>query len=218
MASRLIHLTIAHLLAEKLNIGDKNRFFIGQILPDAVLHADKKTVRSHFDTRICSDTKKIMNFNEFFNRYEAQIFSDSLYLGYYFHLIQDAVFRMFLYYELGFINKRGDAEFLKTLYADYHSINGYLAEKYALNSPIIVPENFADERINEIYAFEITEFIADMHNDLSDTYTASNEFFTAEDTERFIEKCVCKCSEEYIEIGRKCHAAVAYDYAWQIYL
>ncbi|MEF2796778.1 MAG: hypothetical protein U0M95_02045 [Ruminococcus sp.] len=44
MASRIMHLAVAYELERKLSISDRNRFEIGQILPDAVLSVDKKAV------------------------------------------------------------------------------------------------------------------------------------------------------------------------------
>lgn len=48
MASRIMHIAIAAQLENILPIKDKNRFFIGHILPDAVLSANKRDVNTHF--------------------------------------------------------------------------------------------------------------------------------------------------------------------------
>lgn len=77
MASIMIHLAIAECLIRKLGIREENRFLVGQILPDAVVHADKKASGTHYDTLICNASKKIMDFNTFYHQYQAKIHSDA---------------------------------------------------------------------------------------------------------------------------------------------
>lgn len=96
MASRIIHLAIAKQLGSILPITDKNRFSVGSILPDAVLNADKRNVGSHFVEVFDEGRKKHYNFNAFYERYKDKIPSGELYLGYYFHLIEDGIFKISL--------------------------------------------------------------------------------------------------------------------------
>ncbi len=216
MASRIIHLAIAKQLGNILPITDKNRFFVGSILPDAVLNADKRNVGSHFVEVFDEGRKKHYNFNAFYERYKDKIPSGELYLGYYFHLIEDGIFRKFLYYDLGLLSRRGEPEFLQELYSDYHILNGILAEKYALENTLYVPYGFSQERINDIYPFELKDFIFDMNNDLSERNNGKPKHLTAFLIENYISQCVNICKAEYIALQNGGHHLGKYDFSFEI--
>ncbi|MGN0602281.1 MAG: hypothetical protein ACI4I7_06190 [Oscillospiraceae bacterium] len=167
MASRLIHVAIAYELEKTLPIKNKNRFLIGHILPDAVLSANKRDINTHFIDIYDNGSKKHFDSQKFFNRYRKEALSDELYLGYYFHLIQDCIFRGVLYYEINLISLRGTPGFLDELYRDYRIINGWAVKNYGLEYSFFEPENFKLERINEIYSFEVEAFIKDMYSDFN---------------------------------------------------
>lgn len=216
MASRIIHLAIAKQLESDLPIADKNCFSVGSVLPDAVLNADKRNVGSHFVEVFDSGSKKHYNFNAFYERYKDNIPSDELFLGYYFHLIEDGIFRKFLYYDLGLLSRRGDPEFLQELYSDYHILNGILAEKYALENTLYVPEDFSQERINDIYPFELKEFIFDMNNDLNERINGKLTHLTAKHIDCYISDCVNICKAEYIALKNGGHHLGRYDFSFEI--
>ncbi len=65
MASRIMHLAVAYELERKLSISDRNRFEIGQILPDAVLSVDKKALNSHFIELFDGGKRKYFDFYGF---------------------------------------------------------------------------------------------------------------------------------------------------------
>lgn len=216
MASRIIHLAIAKQLESILPIADKNRFLIGSILPDAVLNADKRNIGSHFVEVFDSGSKKHYNFNAFYEQYKDKIPSNELYLGYYFHLIQDGVFRKFLYYDLGLLSRRGDPEFLQELYSDYHILNGLITKKYALENPLFVPYGFSKERINDIYPFELKEFIIEINNDLNERIGGKPKHLTARHIESYISDCVNICRAEYLALKNSEHHLGKYDFSFEI--
>lgn len=216
MASRIIHLAIAKQLGEALQIEDKNRFYIGHILPDAVLSADKRKVNSHFIDVFDGGRKKHFDFYAFHERYKENIPSDELYLGYYFHLIEDGIFRRFLYYDLELLSRRGEPEFLQELYSDYHILNGILAEKYSLENTLFVPKGFSKEKINDIYSFELEDFIFDMNKDFSDRFNETPAHLTAERIDRYISDCVNICSAEYTALKNGTHHLGRYDFSFNI--
>ncbi|MGN0642375.1 MAG: hypothetical protein ACI4JJ_04445 [Huintestinicola sp.] len=215
MASRIMHMAAASVIAERLGIADKNRFIIGQLLPDAVILQDKAAVGSHFPVMVGTG-KKVMDFSRFRERFAEDILSDSLYLGYYFHLIQDCVFRRIIYYDKGFLEMRGKEGFLDRLYADYRSINGYVINKYGIENVPTVPCGFSSERINEIYPFDLELFLEDMAKDFSDVYSADNVYFAAEDADRFISDSARVCAEEYCHLQEGGGYADPIDHAWEL--
>lgn len=216
MASRVMHFAVASQLEKVLPIKDRNRFYLGHILPDAVLSADKKKVNSHFIEIFDDGRKKHFDFYGFYDRYKNEILSDDLYLGYYFHLIEDNMFRVLIYYELGLLSRRGEPALLDELYRDYHILNGIVTEKYALENTLYVPSDFSEERINEIYPFEIEEFISDMNTDFGEKCGGHPKLITARRLDKYISGCVNICSAEYdpLKCGR--HYLGRYDFSFDI--
>lgn len=210
-----MHLAVACELEKALPIKDRNRFRIGHILPDAVISADKRKKNTHFSDLFDNGRRKHFDFYKFFALYEREILSDELYLGYYFHLIEDGIFRGILYYDIGLISKRGDPDFLKELYRDYHILNGRLVENYGLVFDITEPENYKSEGINEIFSFEVEDFIADMRNDFNENTNEAPKHLSIKRTEEFIKQCAEACISEYYAITDGSHAIGAYDYSWE---
>ncbi|MBE5960258.1 MAG: hypothetical protein E7256_02550 [Lachnospiraceae bacterium] len=104
-----------------------------------------------------------------------EILSDDLYLGYYFQLIQDALYWKFLYYDHGYqVTCPKDAE---VLYHDYMVLNFYLVSKFELDYALTAPERFETEKINSIYPFSLTEFILSIQRDLTPSADPSPIFF-----------------------------------------
>lgn len=214
MASRIIHLTISKKLEKYIPINNLNRFKLGQILPDAVTSKNKPNVNSHYRVKF-ENGQKTMDSLAFFNEFHNEILNDDLYLGYYFHLIQDIIFRKFLYYDLGLIKYRSSEGFVDTLYRDYHILNGYLVNKYELSNDLYVPINFKEEKINLIYSFDIYEFIEDMKNDFNDKINEEPTYFNKEAVEEYINKCVKICTEEFFAQQNGEIKFNPKDYVWE---
>ena len=120
-----MHLAIGKELLRHTGAENGERFLIGMLLPDAIITGDKKTAGTHYDV-MTDSTHKVMDFFRFYAEFEETILTDSLYLGYYLHLIEDCIFRKYIYYELGLLEMRGKSGFLEQLYKDYHSVNEYI--------------------------------------------------------------------------------------------
>lgn len=214
MASRIMHFAMAQELCQRCNIEDPDRFSLGMLLPDAVVTGNKKTAGTHFD-RMTDSTHKVMDFSLFYEKFEEQVNTDELYLGYYLHLIEDCVFRKYIYYGLGLLELRGKEGFLEQLYRDYHSVNGYLAEKYEIIKLPPVPKELGGEVINEIYPFEADRFLSDMRGDISDRYYGDEKYFTAKNAEEVIRLCVNVCAREIEALGRGEHFTAPDEYIWE---
>lgn len=214
MASRILHLSVGCELEKAIEIKDINRFRIGTILPDAMVTKSKMDYNTHFAKFTDAKEKKVMDFEEFFKGYESEITTDELYLGYYFHLIEDDIFRNMLYYDLDLIRYRGDEGFLEQLYKDYGVVGAELIEKYGLEDNLFPPENFENEKILRIAPFEITEFLNEMKNDFSVRKKDEPVYFTRKHSEVYIKRCSEVLIKEYDAIKNGRHTAFAKDYYW----
>lgn len=94
MASSIMHMAVTRLTAGKLNIRDSDRLLTGSVLPD--FYPDK-SANSHMKLRICGGARKTYDLTGFKEMYGNRMAEDDLYLGYYLHLVQDLVYRDFLY-------------------------------------------------------------------------------------------------------------------------
>lgn len=90
-----------------------------------------------------------MDFTGFYKQFSAKLLENNLYLGYYFHLIEDAIYRKFLYYDYQLGGNRGQ-EFLEALYNDYAILNGYLLKTYRLTNTPKIPEHFTEDMVEEL--------------------------------------------------------------------
>lgn len=199
MSSRIMHLAVSYRLERIIFPKNANNFRIGCILPDAVISADKKEVNTHFIKNYEENGKfyKYFDFYDFYGKFSTEILNDPVYLGYYFHLIQDNLFRTLLYKDMGMMKMRGKREFLNALYEDYGILNGYLTRKYGLRDELTVPEDFSQSGINSIYGFELTGFLEDMSGDFKDSAHGSLKIFTKDIIDEFIKQCTRACADEY---------------------
>lgn len=214
MASRIMHLAMGTELFKACEISDKDRFLVGMLLPDAVITGNKKTAGTHYD-RMTDRSHKVMDFSLFFSEFEGNIQADELYLGYYLHLIEDCIFRKYIYYDLGLLEMRGREGFLPRLYSDYHSVNGYIVKKYNISSLPAAPEDLDREEINRIYPFEARDFLIDMEKDMQDEYLGNERYFTAENADEVIRRCIYICSAEMSALKRGGHFTSPQEYIWE---
>ncbi|MGN0638659.1 MAG: hypothetical protein ACI4J0_09840 [Huintestinicola sp.] len=214
MASRIMHLAMGIELCRVCEINDRDRFLVGMLLPDTVITGDKKTAGTHYD-RMTDELHKVMDFSLFYSEFEEKIHTDELYLGYYLHLIEDCIFRKYIYYGLGLLEMRGREGFLPRLYKDYHSVNGYIVKKYNISSLPIAPEGLDREEINRIYPFETRDFLIDMEKDMQDEYLGNEKYFSAENADEVIRQCIHTCSAEILALKRGEHFTSPDEYIWE---
>ena len=121
MASSMIHLAIVQEMRKKVSFRDINRLFLGVILPDGAVAGN-----SHLKKKICENTRYTYDLEFFRDRYGKYMKKDDLYLGYYLHLIQDMLYRRFMYGEHGWNSSApGNVE---KLHRDYEILNEPLAQ------------------------------------------------------------------------------------------
>ena len=147
-----MHLAIANEIAKRIPIRDFERFQVGSILPDA--YADGiSTAESHLKTKIKNKTQNTYRLSYFRERYQDELKNDSLYLGYYMHLVQDILFRHFVYddYKWDPVPKGN----IERLHKDYGLINKYVIKKYGLTEKTNISGDLKTEKTMEIYPFDL---------------------------------------------------------------
>ncbi len=190
MASRIIHLAAAHELAGALAVKDKERFYFGHLLPDMITGGYEERLRrkklTHFYT-LLENGRKTYDFYRFCEDYKDKL-SDGLYLGYYAHLIEDDIFRQYLYYRVGLLKRRGEPELLDELYADYHLLNPILCKKYGMTIPK-TPDGLEAEAIFTRFDFDMTPWLEDMRADLCEAPEGTLRHFTLPLINEYINEC-----------------------------
>ncbi len=212
MASRLMHIAISCQLEPFLQIQDANRFRIGHILPDSIVHGKESHADAHFK-KSTADGRRMMDFADFFERYQHKILTDDLYLGYYFHLIQDAIYRQFMY-------QKWDITYTKDvrmdMYRDYGIVNRYLIDKYHICNDVSLPENFAKEEINQIYPFTLAEFLEELKRDFQSSAEGELKYLKKERVDQYICESAQVCRSAYDGITGKGPLLDPILYAWDV--
>ena len=174
MASRIMHLAVAGEICKEINIRDINRFRLGIILPDAY-SSGINTAVSHQKTKILNGTKITYKLRNFRETYHDEIIQDDLYLGYYMHLIQDILFRQFVYEKYKWDPKpQGNVD---KLHNDYRLLNTYIIEKYNISSELIIPADIIQEKLFDLYPFDLENMMNGLHNDFMTNREGSIFFF-----------------------------------------
>ena len=224
MASYLIHLAICCILERALPIKDVNAFRIGHILPDALKTAENCDFNSHYTKSLNEGKQKCIDFAEFYDRKRESVMTDEMYLGYYFHLIQDNLFRSFLYSDLGLLSKRGSEEFLNDLYNDYHILNGQLVKKYFLAPNFSVPDNFppnwngwGDGTVNCLFdRSDLERALEAVEIQFKENISGTPVYLNEKKVDEFIINASIPCVEEYRALKEGKHRYTKYDLAFNI--
>ena len=202
-------------LTDKVDIKDKNRFFIGSILPDAYINHEDRD-KTHFIKRIQQLDYKInyIDFGEFYKKYCNKIMSDDLYLGYYAHLVEDTFYRYFLNYEKNLIAKIKSYE-LGILHNDYHILNSYITKKYALPAHLELPKDYEKEVLNEITEFDVKQIVQDYSNDIVEIFNEKTVLLTEDMLEEFVLRYIDIIADELCSV-RNTHSKLnVLDYKWK---
>jgi len=213
MAQRTIHMLFGTLLSDKIQLVDKQRFLIGSILPDAYIKPSDRKV-SHFIKYISEENCLYFDFQDFFERYRDKVVEDDLYLGYYAHLVEDALYRYFLYYEKSFMKKIKSYE-LDILHHDYHILNSYIVRKYTLPRHLERINGFENEALNEIAEIDIPQIISDYENDVIEMYDEETVLLTEDMLEEFVSKYIDILADELRSIKTGCSTLNVLDYKWE---
>ena len=211
MASRIIHLAITNELSQQYEFSNIDGLCFGTIIPDGVSSC-QDYILSHFKLRISDTGKRSYNLTEYKEKFGNLLKADDLYLGYYLHLIQDLLYRHFMYDRYHW-NPKPDGN-IERLHDDYKQINAYVISKYGLHSDIHVPNGFASEKINEIADFEPDRFIQELKNDFERIEYKERFFFTDNMVDEYIQWAVEYCKKELAALENGSYYFDEYEWSW----
>lgn len=157
MASSLMHYAITDKILQLFPMHDGARLRFGVVLPDASVNKRK----THF--RIYNEKLSIRLYD--LEAYRAQfgerMQKDDLYLGYYLHLIEDALYRKTLYDTFGW--NPYTPESTARMHHDYTLLNRHFIQKYNIRDDLAVPENFPQEPIFAFEPFDAEGLLRSIH-------------------------------------------------------
>ncbi len=212
MASKIMHMAVTKRLIEERKLSDGNRLMLGGVLPDACAEGESKD-DSHFKIVICGGSKKTYDLTGYRTSFGRKMQRDGLYLGYYLHLIQDIIYRDFVYNEYHWDpTVPGNVE---RLYKDYRILNSYVIRKYGLHPSILVPHDFAAEPIGQVYPFQTRKLQEELSAEFSSYEEGDIFFFTEEMADLFISRAyeVCRKELEAFQCGKR--FVDEYEWAWR---
>ena len=189
MSSRIVHLAIAGEINKIHPLPEPERFSLGSILPDAC--PDKK---AHYRKLLAEGTRRTLDLSGFRGLYGDRLLSDSLYLGYYLHLLQDILFRNEIYEVVGFDPRQ--AGNIPQLHLDYRLTNRYVINKYGLTNQVRVPAGLEAEPLWQEWQFALTPFLEELARDFRDTPRGTPKYFTEAVADRLIHRSVRLCLQE----------------------
>ena len=208
MAQRTIHYLFGEIIAEQLNIQNKQRFLLGSILPDAI----ERSYRSASHFKVKTDTCKYFDFTAFQNQYFDLMRQDDLYFGYYMHLVEDAFYRTF-FCSNGFTMPKTKDEVV-VLHHDYHILNSYIVSKYHLHNILEGTFSLENEPVCRIAPFHIDAFLQEMAQDFTEQTEGVPVYLTVEILDRYVNTYLPLAIEVAKRIQDGCPVLSAADYCW----
>lgn len=208
MAQRTIHYLFGEMIARQVEIGDKKRFLLGSIMPDAVEACQKD--KSHFKVR--TDKLKYLDFEAYRNQYFDRMQQDDLYLGYYMHLVEDAFYRVFIYQDR-FTMPRNKEE-VALLHRDYHILNAHIVKKYNMHNALEKDMIIDHEPIGGIEAFRIRESLTKLSDEFAEQTQGATAFLTEGMLDEFIETYLPLAVEEVRNLKKGNSVLRVCDYTW----
>lgn len=152
-----MHYAITDKILQLFPMHDGARLRFGAVLPDASVNKRK----THF--RIYNEKLGIRLYD--LESYRAQfgehMQKDDLYLGYYLHLIEDALYRKTLYDTFGW--NPYTPESTARMHHDYTLLNRHFIQKYNIRDDLAVPENFPQEPIFAFEPFDAEGLLRSIH-------------------------------------------------------
>ncbi len=210
MAQRTVHYIFGHILAERCGLDDVPRFLLGCLLPDAIRSKTDRDV-SHYAFRGV-DGSRYYDFHRFRSDFTDR-FDDPLYLGYYMHLAEDNFYRAFCHrdYHLYFIREKD----VRALHRDYHLLNPYLVERYALVNRLTLPADFDAEPLSRIARFDLAGLQTDLAQDFIEHPEGEFTFLSRAMMDEFITRYLPPVEEELRAVLEGKALLRAADFAWK---
>lgn len=209
MAQRTIHYLFGELLSKQVKLKDKKRFLLGSIIPDAYVDVKFRDV-THY--KVKGEEGTYLDFHKFLEDYFELIQEDDLYLGYYMHLVEDAVYRKFFYNEHSKMPKSKDD--VKRLHMDYHILNRYIVDKYDFKNELCESANLYQGEFEEIAEFRVHEFLKELEQDFQEDVVGETFYITEEMVDEFVERYLPLVINEIecVKLGKLCLNPM--EYKW----
>lgn len=211
MASTIMHLAVGARMQKQFDILDEDRFRLGVILPDTRCRKHDFQYNSHFKT-VDEDGKKTYDLNLFYSMFGDKLMVDSLYLGYYMHLVQDLVFREQIYKEYRW-NSRVPGN-IERLHNDYALSNPYVIGAWNLSSILPVPKDFRQEALDQIFGFEAEQMIEATAQMFLPHGKGEVFFYTEKMADEYIDRAFAVCCHEYEALRTGGSRIRQEEYAW----
>ena len=207
MASSIMHVAISTGVLREFPDIERNRFLLGSMFPDAAGPGN-----GHRKINVCDGTKKTYDLPGFRRQFAEQLKHDPLYLGYYLHLVQDLVFRVYVYRTHHWDPMpEGNRE---RLHNDYAITNSYIIERYGLTPDLELPEGIASEPLFADENFDLGGFLESYHTYFGKKVDGDIFFFTKEMADECIAMCLSRCIAEVQAIRTGTGFIDEIEYAW----
>ena len=207
MASSIIHYAITSELIRRRQFKDPQRLKLGSVLVDYGINGI-----DHLKKAVAGGHKKTYDLEGYRKQFGGLMKEDDLYLGYYLHLIQDLIYRHFVYDKYHW--NPGIPGNVEKLHRDYVIGNYYVVLKYDLKNDLVIPADFANESINRICPFDTESLMQDMDSYFVPVEEDDIFFFTKEMTDEYISEAVDHCIRELDTLGSGKEGTDAYLLAW----
>jgi len=207
MASAMIHYAITCELIKRRQFNNPNRLKLGSILVDFGYNGN-----SHMKILIVGGHKNTYDLDGYRNKYGELMKQDDLYLGYYLHLIQDIIYRHFVYDKYHWNPTIPDN--VDKLHRDYAIGNYHVIQKYGLKNEVVIPADFQKEPINQICSFDLAGLVQNMNSYFTPIEEDDFFFFTKEMTDEYIAEAVEYCTKELDNLKNNSEGTDGYLLAW----
>ena len=197
MASNMIHYVISKKVAEQVGIEDLERFLLGAVVaPDASSHADGSYDEAHFGGWSQDKSLKGIDFNRFADKYGERFGEDSFYIGYWCHLMEDAlwfhdVVNQYVRIYTGEVKKA----YYQKGYKDYERLNYLLLQEYDSQSFAFINGEVPVEEVRQDLLASVIESMKGYFEAVP-CKKEELELYTWEVITAYIDKSVQFCTEE----------------------
>ena len=208
MAQRAIHYLFGAILSEHIEVKDKKRFLMGHVFPDSIEKCNRD--KAHFE--MTDDMQAYYDFEDFRSKYQELMQQDDFYLGYYMHLVEDALYRTFIYQDR-FTMPRTREE-VKVLHNDYHILNSYIVRKYNIHNILENDTELKYEPIGGIENFLIRDSLKKIADEFTEQTPGTTIFLTEPMVDEFIGTYIPLALEEVNKSKNGTSILRSSDYTW----
>ena len=211
MASSFMHLAVTDIIAEELSLCGRNRLRLGSILPDACLSSRDGHLK------IKTADGKTYDLSGFRKRFGEKMLCDSLYMGYYMHLVEDLAYRGFVYNRYKWSpmeNGKLSQKKVDGLHSDYRLLNKYVKEKYGIKNDIKIPHDITSEELCRAFPMDVTDFMREFESYFNEEATGETYFFTHAMADEYISYAAEICLKEYKSLTQGGEGIDEKKWAW----